>query len=177
MHNKRKGIHFFFIYQNIQFHKLTSLITTKFVIQRRISSGTRFQGIKEIVNNLIQWKLIFQKSSCLFHIFHAKILTTALLAKIHNGTDKFCSYHNLSIHDWLFHIFDLRWIWKIGRICQINHFAVCLVYFVNNAWSCSNKIQVIFTFQTFLNDFQMKQSKKSAAETKSKSNRCLRLIE
>ena len=48
---------------------------------------------------------------------------------------------------------------------------------VNNAGRCGDKIQVILSLQTLLDDLQMEKSKESAAETKSKGYRCLRLIE
>ena len=53
MYDKGKSIHFFFVYQNIQFHKLAALISAEFVIQRSIASGAGFEGIKEIIDNLI----------------------------------------------------------------------------------------------------------------------------
>ena len=63
------------------------------------------------------------------------------------------------------------------RIGQVNDFSVCLVNLVNNAGRCGDKIQVILSLQTLLDDLQMEKSKESAAETKSKGYRCLRLIE
>ena len=175
MYNKRKCIDFFFIDKNVKLHKLTALITTQLIIKRGISSGSGFQRIKEIINNLIQRKFIFQKRTCFFHIFHTFILSTAFLTEIHDRTDKFCRYHDLSIYHRLFHIFNLGWIRKIRRIRQLDNISVCLVYLVDYTRRCRYKVKIIFSFQTFLNDFKMKQPKETTAETKSKSNRCLRL--
>ena len=65
MYDEGKCIDFFFINQDIQFDKFTALIATEFIIKRSISSGTGFQCIKEIIDNLIQRELVFQKCTCL----------------------------------------------------------------------------------------------------------------
>ena len=107
MYDKGKSIHFFFVYQNIQFHKLAALISAEFVIQRSIASGTGFQCIKEIVDDLVERQVVFQKRTGLLNIVHTIVNATALLAKIHNGTDKFSCYHDLGIYHWFFHVFNL----------------------------------------------------------------------
>ena len=106
MNNKGKGVYLFLIYKNIQLHKLAALITAEIIIKRCISSGSGFQSVKEVINNLIQRQLIFQKRTGFLHIIHANILSPAFLTKIHDRADKFRRYHDLSIYHRLFHIFN-----------------------------------------------------------------------
>ena len=64
---------------------------------------------------------------------------------------------------------------QVGRVRQIDDFAVGLIYLVNNARGRSHQIQVVFPLQTLLDDFQMKQAQETAAETKAQRNGGLRL--
>ena len=120
--------------------------------------------------------MIGQQGTGSLHVFHSLVLSSALLAKIHNRSDKFCCHHDLGFYHRLFHIFDRGRIRKIGRIRQIHHFTVCLMHFIDNTRCGCYQIQVVFSLQTLLDDLQMQQSEESAAETKSKSDRCLRFI-
>ena len=176
MHDKGQGIYFFFIDQNIQLHKLRRLIALELIIKGCITSGTGFQRIKEIVDDLIERKLIFQKCSCLFNVFHAKINASSFLTKLHDRSDKFCRDHDLRTDDRFFHVLNLRRIRQITRIRQFDHFSVCFKYLIYNARCCRDQIQVVFSLQSFLNDLQMQKPQETTAESKSKCDRCFRLI-
>ena len=102
--------------------------------------------------------MIGQHSSCLFDIFHALINSATFLTKIHDGSDIFRCYHDLRLYHRFFHIFNFCRIRHIGRICQVNHFPVCLMDLINNTRCSCYKIQIIFSLKTLLNDLQMKQS-------------------
>ena len=47
--------------------------------------------------------------------------------------------------------------------------------FINNRGGCGHQIQVILSFQPFLDDLQMEESQETAAEAKTKRHRRLRL--
>ena len=49
------------------------LIALHLIIEGSISSGAGFQSIEEVVDDLIQRKLVFQKGAGLLHIFHAQV--------------------------------------------------------------------------------------------------------
>ena len=155
MYDEGKRVHFLFVNKDIQFHQLRLYVSLEFIVKGCISSGTGLQRIEEIINDLIEGKIIFQKGTGLLNIFHTKINSAALLAKIHNRTDKFRRYHNLRTDHRLFHIFDLGWIRQVGRIGQFNHLPIRLMHPVNNARRCGHQIKVILSLQTFLNDFQV----------------------
>ncbi len=50
------------------------------------------------------------------------------------------------------------------------------MHFVDYRWCRSDNVQIIFPFQTFLDDLKMEKTQKSASEAKAQSSRCLRLI-
>ena len=166
MNDEGQCVHFFFIYKNIQFHQRGTLIAFHLIIEGSVTSGTGFQRIKEIINDLIQRKGVLQECTGSLHIFHSLINTTALLTKIHNGSDVFTGHHDLCRYHRLLHIFDLRRIRKVGGIGQFDHIPVGLVHFIDYAGCCRHDIQVVFSLQTFLDDLQMQKSQKTTAETK-----------
>ena len=119
--------------------------------------------------------VVEHRTGCL-HILHPLILTAALLAQLHDRSDKFRGHHDLCPHQRLFHIVDLGRIRKVGRVGKIDAGSVCLVYLIDNAGRCGDKIQIVLPFQSFLDNLQMQQSKESAAETKSKRRGSFRFI-
>ena len=117
--------------------------------------------------------MICQHGSCLFNIFHSLIDSTTFLTQIHDRSDVLGCHHDLCLYHRLFHIFNLCRIRHVCRVCQIDHITVCLMDLVNNTRCCCNKIKVVLSFQTFLNDLQMKESQESTTESESKCYRCL----
>ena len=176
MHDKRKRVNFLPVNQNIQLHKPGFFISLHVIIKRGISPGPGFQCVKEIIYDFIQGKFIFQQGTPGLHVFHAQITSPPLLAEFHYGPDKLAGHHDFRAYHRLLHMLDQRGIRQVGRICQFHDFPVCLVYFIDYARRRGHQIQIIFPFQPLLNDFQMQQPQKSAAESKSQSHRGLRLI-
>ena len=118
--------------------------------------------------------MIIQYGTFFLDIFHSLINASAFLTKIHDRTDIFRCNHDLRFYHRFFHIINLRRIRHIRRICQIDHFSVCFMDFVNYTRRRCYEIQIIFPLQTFLDNLKVKKSEKSAAESKPKSDRCFR---
>ena len=111
------------------------------------------------------------------HVFHSLILASSLLAELHDRSDVVGRHHNLCFYQRLFHIFNLRWIRKVGWVGQFDHLSIGLVDLVDNSRCCRYEVQIIFSLKTLLNDLKMKKSKETAAEAKAECCRCLRLVE
>ena len=102
--------------------------------------------------------------------------TSSVIRKFHNVTNKLHRYDYLCRNIRLFNmVYDCR-IGHSRRIIHQHNFAVLFINFVFNVWNCCNDIKVVFAFESCLNNFKMKQSKKSAAESKTKSNRSLGFV-
>ena len=110
--------------------------------------------------------MVVKHCSCLFDIFHSLVHASSFLTQIHDRSDEFRSYHDLRFYDRFLHIFNLRRIRQIGRIGKFDHLSVCLIHFVDNSGCCRHQIQVIFPFQTFLDDFQMQKPEETTSEPK-----------
>ena len=120
--------------------------------------------------------MVAKHRPCLLDVLHALVLSPAFLAELHDRPYKFRGHHNFRPDYRLFHIFDLRRIGHVGRIGQIHTGAVRLVYLVNNAGCRGHQIQIVFPLQPLLDDLQMEQSQKPAAEAKAQRHRGFRLV-
>ncbi len=107
MDNEGQRVYLLLVDQDIKLHQIRLYILVHLIIEGRITSGTRFQRIKEIIDDLIQRQMIPKHRAGLFYIFHPVIDASALLAEIHDRTDEFRRNHDLRFHHRLFHIFNL----------------------------------------------------------------------
>ena len=100
------------------------------------------------------------------HVFHSLILASSLLAELHDRSDVVGRHHNLCFYQRLFHIINLGRVRQIRRVGQVNDGSVGFVNLIDNARCGRHEIQIVLTLQALLNNFQVKQSKETAAEAK-----------
>ena len=177
VHNEGQGIHRLSVYQNIQFYQIAFFIAQNAVVKGCIAAASGFQYIEEVVNDLIQRDVIGQHRSCGIQIFHTDIFPSALLAQLHDRTDVILGQHDLSLYDRLFHFFDTSRVGHIAGIGQIKVCTVCQIYLIDNTGRSCYRIQIVFSFQSFLNDLQMQQTKEATTETEAQSYGSFRLEE
>jgi len=174
MDDKGKGVHLFLVDQDIQLHQLGTLVARQLIVKRSIASGTGFQRVKEVVDDLIEGQAVTQHCPGLLNVLHTFIDAPPLLAQIHDRTDIFRSHHDLCLHHRLLHVVDLRRIGKIGGVGQVDHISVGLIDFVDYTGGSGHQIQVVLPLQPLLDDLQVQKPQESAAESKSQRYRRLR---
>ena len=109
------------------------------------------------------------------HVFHINIGSSALLTKLHYGSYKLARTVNIDIGNRLERFgYDCR-IGIIGRVVHHYRIAVCKMKFIFNARSGCDKIKIIFTLKSFLNDLHVQKSQKTATETEAERSRGLGL--
>ena len=155
MHDKRQRIHFLFVDQNIQFYKFGRFIALHFIVKGCISTGSGFECVEKVINNLIQRQFIFQHSPGGLNIICTQIASSSFLAQLHNRPDKFGGHHDLCTDNRFFHVVNFGWVRQIGGIGQFDHLPICFVDTIYYSRCRGNQIQVIFSLQTFLNNLQM----------------------
>jgi len=170
MNDEGEGIHRFPIDQDIQFDQIGPLITLEFIIKGSIASGSGFQCIKEIIDDLIEGQLIFEQSAGLFHIFHGNIGAPPLLAEGHDGTHIVFGDHNLRSHHRLLHILDAGGVRQIGGIGQVETGSISQMNLINNTGGGGDQVQPILPLQSLLDDLQMEQAQKTAPEPRSQAH-------
>ena len=175
MYNKAKSIHFFFIYQNIQLHKLTFLITLELIVKGSITSGSALESIEEVVDDFAERKFIVNFAAVSLKIFGIFINSAAFLAKFHNASDILGGGEDGSADVRFLGGIDYCRVGIVGGVIKFKNAAVVEIKFVNNAGRGCDKIEVIFSFKTLENYFHMEKSEESAAETETESGGSFRL--
>ena len=121
--------------------------------------------------------MIMKDGALLFDVLHTLIDSPPLLAQIHDRSDVFRRHHDLCLHHRLFHIIDLRRIRHISRVGQVDHLSVRLMDLIDNARRRCDKVEIVLSLQSLLDDLQMEESEESTAEPESQRDRslCLKL--
>ena len=177
MDDKGEGIDRLFVDKNIHLDKFGLLISLELIVEGSISPGPGFEGVKEVINDLVERQFILEDRAGGLDVIGAQITAAALLAQLHNGTDKFSGDHDLRADDGFLHSQNGGGLGQVGGICQFHHGPVSLVDFVDDTRCCRDQVQIIFALQTLQNDFHVQKSQESAAETESQGQRCLGLEE
>ena len=109
------------------------------------------------------------------NVLHIYKYASSVLAKLHNVADIFLWTVNMMRLSFGSSACYKRRVRIICRVVNHLNSAVCFGYSVNYARCGCNKVKLIFTLKSFLNNLHMKKSEKSAAIAKSESNRGFRL--
>ena len=176
MHDEGQCIDRLLVDKDIKLYELRGDIPLQLIVKGRIASGSRLQCIEEIIDDLVQRKLVLQNRSCFLDVVRRKVHTSALLAQLHDGAQIFGRHHDLCRYNRLLHMLNFRRIRKVCRICQLHHGAVRLVNMIYNAGSRRDDIKAIFALKTLQDNLHMKESQEAAAEAKAKCKRRLRFI-
>ena len=174
MDDKRQRIDDLAVQQYIQLYQLGFHVVAQLIVEGRIATGTGFQHIEEIVNDLIQRQYIVERYTGIVQVLHIHKHATAVLTEFHNISHEVCRCQNFRLDHRLFRLGNYCRVGIIGGVVDILHLAVCQCDTVNNRRRCGNQIQVVLPFQTLLDDLHVEQSQESAAETKAQRNGGLR---
>ena len=81
----------------------------------------------------------------------------------------------MRIHHRFFRRRDSTRVREIGGVIDILCLAVGHCDLIYNRWCCCDEVKVVFSFQSFLNNFHMEKSQESAAEAEAQGDGCFRL--
>src|SRR5262249_7690504 len=99
------------------------------------------------------------------HISELFLLAAAVLAKLEHGAEIFVGGEDRSFNPWLLHFLDMIWLRHVDGIVDFELSGVGGVYFLDQRGRGRDQIEIEFARQPLLNNFEMQQSEKSAAET------------
>ena len=71
---------------------------------------------------------------------------------------------------------DPHRIGHVGRVVQVEHAAVCQMHAVDDRRGGRDQVEIEFAFEPLLNNFEVQQPEKAAAEAKAERRRGLRLV-
>ena len=108
-------------------------------------------------------------------ILHILECAAAFLAKIHDAADIFLRRKNIRLDDRLLRLGNIGRIRIIGRVVDHHNLAVRQRNAIDYRRRSRNQIQIVFTFQSLLNDLHMQQAEEAAAESEAQCNGGFRL--
>ncbi len=106
MHNSRKRVHRLAVQENIHLHQIGIAVAAQLVIKRSITTGSRFQPVKIVEDNLAQRQSVVNHYTRIIKIGHIVIFTTFFLAQLHHRAHVVLRHDNRSIYIRLLHVVD-----------------------------------------------------------------------
>ena len=175
MCQSRKCIHRLTVQQDIQLHQFGSTETIRMIIKRRIPFGNTLQLIVEIDHNLSQRHIVIDFHTITGDIFLFNQFTTFTQAKRHNRTDIIGGCNNRCFDIRFLDMVNHRRVGHTTGVVHLLHITLLVIDMVGHVRHRSNHIHVKLTIQTLLHNLHVEQSEETTTETKTQSQRRLRL--
>ena len=109
-------------------------------------------------------------------IHHVLEFAPAVLAQLHDVAHVFLGGDQADLGIRLLGQLDVRRVGVVQRRVDIHGFAVGLRYPVDDVGSGGDEVEIVFPFQTLLNDLHVQQTKEAAAEAEAKGDGAFRLV-
>ena len=119
--------------------------------------------------------MINQIDTDFIKIVHVNKNTAFCLAQIHQRTYIIVWSNNRNFHIRFFYIIAILRSRKVSRVINFHNLAVSLMHLINYRRRSSYDRKVVFSFQSFLCDFHMEHTQKTASKPKPESAGCFRL--
>ena len=96
--NEGQSVHLVAVEEQVYFHQAALLVIGQLIVQRGITFGVCFQGIEEVIDDLVQGHLIVDLYQVGVQILHIHKLPPAILAEGHDVAYKLVGGDNGHIH-------------------------------------------------------------------------------
>ena len=163
--DQRQRINTFVVDEDINTHHVRCLEAFEVIVQRRIAAGGRLQAVEEVEYHFRHRNFIGQRDLVTV-INHVGLYATFLDTQRDDVTKVSLRQQHVTLGDRLAQFVDVVQRRQLGRAIDVD----CLLrrgfHFVNYGRRGSDQIQIVFTFQTFLNDLHVQQAEEAAAEAK-----------
>ena len=164
--NEAQCIHRVAVEHQIHLHKIAGAIARERIVQRRIALGIGLQGVKKIVNNLVEGHLIMQLHQICIQILHILKLAPPILAHGHDIPHVVVGADDGNLYKGLLPMLDGGGIGVIMRVIHRHQRPVRFIHMVDHGGQRCHEIQIEFPLQPLLDDLHMEHAQKAAAEPK-----------
>ena len=175
MGNEAEGVHLIAIEKQVYFHKIAGPVAGQLIVQRGVSLGVGLQGVKKVVDDLVQGHLVMQLHQMGIQILHILEFAPAILTHGHDIAHILVGGDDIHLDIRLLRPLNNRGIWVVVGVIHCHHVAVGFIDMVDNGGQGRDQIQIEFPFQPLLNDLHMEHSQKAAAEAEAQRGRGFRL--
>ena len=174
--DQRQRIYTLAVDQHVHAHHVGCLEAFEVVIQRRVATGGGLQAVKEIEHHFRHRNFIGQRN--LFTVInHVGLHATLLNTQRDDVAQELLRQQHVAFRDRLTQLLNVIQRRQLGRAIDIDDFFRRGFHFVDNRRRGGNQIQVVFAFQTLLDDFHVQQAEEATAEAEAQRRGTFRLIE
>ncbi len=171
-----EGIHGIAVDEHVELDELVWLIPGWFVVHAAVAAGDGLELVMEIDENFVHRDAGGQHDVTCVHVFRIGADAALLHDQIHDVPDIRGGRHDLGVDQGLLDPLDLGGVREMDRVVHQDHASAIQVDLVNHARVGGDDVHVVFTAETFLNDFHVEESEKSATESEAEGGGCFRLV-
>ena len=175
MGNEAEGIHAIAVEKQIYLHQVTGAVAGELIVERGVALGVGFEGVKEIVDDLVEGHLIVELHQVGVQILHVLELAAALLTHGHDVAHEILRCDDGHLHIGLFGVLDGAGIGVVVGVIHLHQRTVRLVNMVDDGGQCGDEVEVKLALEALLNDLHVEHTQEAAAETEAQSHGGFRL--
>ena len=175
MDNKRQSVHLVAVEQQVHLHQVALLVVRQLVVQRSVTLGVCFQGIKEVIDDLVQRHLVVDLHQVGVQILHIHELSPAILAEGHDVAYELVGRDDGHVHKRLQRLGNAARVGVVVGVVHEDSGTVGLDDLIDDAGQGGDQIQVKFSLQTLLDDLHVEHPQEAHAEPEPQCHRGLRL--
>ena len=164
MDNKRQSVHLVAVEQQVHLHQVALLVVRQLVVQRSVTLGVCFQGIKEVIDDLVQRHLVVDLHQVGVQILHIHELSPAILAEGHDVAYELVGRDDGHVHKRLQRLGNAARVGVVVGVVHEDSGTVGLDDLIDDAGQGGDQIQVKFSLQTLLDDLHVEHPQEAHAE-------------
>ena len=175
MGDEREGVHLLPIEEHIHLDQLAGPVSLHLVVQRGIALGVGLEGVKEIIDDLVEGHGVVELHQIRVQILHVFELRPALLAHGHDVPHIVGGRDDGHLGKGLPRLLNVGWVGVVVGIVHLYHGAVGLSDLIDHRGQSGHQIQVELPLQPLLDDLHVEHAQKAAAEAEAQGGGGLRL--
>ena len=175
MGNEAEGIHAIAVEEQVNLHQVTGAVAGELIVQRGVALGVGLEGIKEIVDDLVEGHLIVELHQVGVEILHVLKLAAALLTHGHDVAHEVLRCDDGHLHIGLFGVLDSAGVGVVVGVIHLHQRAVGFIHMVDDGGQRGDEVEIELTLEALLNNLHVEHAQEAAAETKAQGHGRFRL--
>ncbi len=156
--------------ENVEFDHRGGAMAGELIVQRGVAPGGRLQTIVEIEHDFVEGEFVAQDDAFAADVFEFLLFAAFFFEESQDFADVLFARDDGGIDDGLIDDLDRGGVGPAGRVFDENDFPAAEGDFIANTGGGGDEIDIEFAFEPLLDDFQMEESEKAAAEAEAEGD-------
>src|SRR6267154_1917326 len=161
--------------QDLHLDQVGGLVVGEVVVERGVALRNRFEAIVEVEHHLVEGQVVFDHGAAA-HIGEFHLVAAAVLAQLEHAAEIFVGGQDGGADPGLVDFLDLDHIRHVDRIVNFDLLPVGQRHPVDDRRRRGDQVEVEFALQPLLDDFEVQQPEKAAAEAEAERRARLHLV-